>query len=473
VTGAGVIDAFVALKAKDDSDAYFRPGGTYLTDQDLAEKQYCKPTDGMFNGFSSIDLQTELNDDDGTLTGLSNDAPPMGTGTISVNQDQFFAAPVETAECLSNYAIRPPTGCSDNKTPISVYTETQTARTSPFDYVYVAIAPSKLDESSWSKKCSNESCYGVPLYRQYLTETEHTRWIKSMPDAKSCEADPAQVKCRWPFIRMSGMNINQRGTLTVNHGKYYIDTSPSKSAQTAQDFTVNEESPSFNVFEGEQTYNVFFVYAKQTTQQTYQIYVGNGFNKDDHKTLRAIRVGIVDEPIRNFSVYRERGVENPRPDWLTVGPYEKGILTITIDFKDLDELKPAAANLCRPSSFCKPTNGSCGCALSHIGFPLSGFYSDMKKQCDHVCSTWAVKDLDCPPDGCLGFAFTLPQGFTADDSGQKLRPPPEAFPKTGSTGGGKPDWTTRFKPTANGPDSKSGGTCYYNAMPGPDCKPAR
>ncbi len=56
----------------------------------------------MFNNFTSVDRQTELNDDDGSLTGLTNDA---GTGSISVNQDQFFAAPVETAECLSNSGI--------------------------------------------------------------------------------------------------------------------------------------------------------------------------------------------------------------------------------------------------------------------------------------------------------------------------------------------------------------------------------
>jgi hypothetical protein len=55
----------------------------------------------MFDNFSGIDRQTELNDDDGTLTGLTNNlAKPIGT--ISVNQDPYFTAPVEVSECRSN-----------------------------------------------------------------------------------------------------------------------------------------------------------------------------------------------------------------------------------------------------------------------------------------------------------------------------------------------------------------------------------
>ena len=50
----------------------------------------------------AIDRQTELNDDDGTLTGLSNS---LSDGhlkqTISINEDPFFSAPIEAAECGS------------------------------------------------------------------------------------------------------------------------------------------------------------------------------------------------------------------------------------------------------------------------------------------------------------------------------------------------------------------------------------
>ena len=58
-----------------------------------------------------IDRQTELSDDDGSLTGYAK--------TTSVNEDPFFAAPVDGIECQS-----------EGSTP-----EGGTARTSPYDYV--------------------------------------------------------------------------------------------------------------------------------------------------------------------------------------------------------------------------------------------------------------------------------------------------------------------------------------------------
>jgi len=54
------------------TDFDFHQGGTYLTDTALTNEQYCSNTPTMFDNFSGIDRQTELNDDDGTLTGLTN-----------------------------------------------------------------------------------------------------------------------------------------------------------------------------------------------------------------------------------------------------------------------------------------------------------------------------------------------------------------------------------------------------------------
>ncbi len=48
----------------------------------------------MFNNFSAVDRQTELTDDDGSLTGYAH--------TTSVNEDLFFKAPVEGPECQSD-----------------------------------------------------------------------------------------------------------------------------------------------------------------------------------------------------------------------------------------------------------------------------------------------------------------------------------------------------------------------------------
>ena len=164
--------------------------GTFKTldtnDFQLIKDLYCTWNSAMFDNFSGIDRQTELNDNDGSLTGLKS--------TISVNEDNFFNAPVEATECDSD----------------------ETARTSPYDHVTTVVYPecaalnsttSCLADRSqpWDSECSNENCYGVPLYRQYLTNGEQPGLTQE--------------------IRMAGMNFSQRSNLTTNKGMYYIDTS--------------------------------------------------------------------------------------------------------------------------------------------------------------------------------------------------------------------------------------------------------
>ena len=109
----------------------FGQGGTYLTvtsGPNDVKSVYCTWTPEMFNNFSGIDRQTVLNDDDGSLTGLSN--------TISINEDVFFSAPVETAECKGNLGVSPSLACPKAKPPTP-----STAKTSPYDYIITAVAP--------------------------------------------------------------------------------------------------------------------------------------------------------------------------------------------------------------------------------------------------------------------------------------------------------------------------------------------
>src|SRR5215472_14969492 len=68
-------------------------------------------------------------------------------------------------------------------------------------------------------------------------------------------------------IRMMGANEWQRNAMTNNYGTYYIDTASNAAAQKA--------SPVKNIFEASHTYYVFLVYAKPTTHQTYQMWVGH------------------------------------------------------------------------------------------------------------------------------------------------------------------------------------------------------
>ena len=78
---------------------------------------------------------------------------------------------------------------------------------------------------------------------------------------------------------MMGQAKFQRSNLTVNHGQYYIDTGVSIAQQVAAD------ANNLNVFQAGKSYDVFFVYAKPTTQQTYTMFVGKGLGTDWAKNV--------------------------------------------------------------------------------------------------------------------------------------------------------------------------------------------
>ena len=150
---------------------------TYLTNSTETAKHYCTGSTDFFNNWTSIDRQTELNDDDGSLTGLSNtlDSGPLKQ-TISINEDAFFTAPIEAPECGSAAFDKggdnasAANACSKplaNKPPV-------TAQTSPYDYVTTVVYHKSKDQDAdpWGEDCTNPLCYGVPLYRQYLTDAE-------------------------------------------------------------------------------------------------------------------------------------------------------------------------------------------------------------------------------------------------------------------------------------------------------------
>ena len=142
----------------------FKPG-TFEVDEAALRKTYCTFPAGnpklLFSeSFTDIDRQTELNDDDGSLSGLSGAVPQQisdTNGTISVNKDQFYYAPKTTFECLSE----------------------QTCYQSPHDYVSAVVYPECAAQSGnpdkdcriWKGDCTDWNCYGVPIYRQYLNST--------------------------------------------------------------------------------------------------------------------------------------------------------------------------------------------------------------------------------------------------------------------------------------------------------------
>jgi len=73
---------------------------------------------------------------------------------------------------------------------------------------------------------------------------------------------------------------------------------------------------------------------------------------------------------------------------------------------------------------------------------------------DSVCS-WAIKDIDCPDNGCFAFGITLPKTFGTDQA----RPPaPLPFTKDPNYGN---DWNIPFK--WQGIDA--GAQCTYSGPP--------
>ncbi|MEQ8501720.1 MAG: hypothetical protein RIB84_20130 [Sneathiellaceae bacterium] len=505
----------------------FKPG-TYIGDTDKMKKELiggyneANPEVNKFTGYTDIDRQTVLNDVDGTLTGFKR--------TISVNEDPFFSAPVQTAECLSNKDVLSDTACAPKK---SKYTPV--ARTSPYDHVTTVVYPecaaskdganrvdfaacgtwsgddqwdgappgpdrgarylhAKQRGGTWSRDCGGPYCTGVRLYRQYLTSSTATGNAREWQDweKNGCDkaANAGKPECDYPFIRMAGAAVWQRNALTANNGKYYIDTTRShdfqrttdalgKPGEQGQDYVecdlqknpkLNCSPRSVNVFEAGGTYYLFLLFAKEDTRQTYQVYVGPDFKISEH--LKGVRMV---EGANNFAVDTKWALPE---GWAKAELIEgttkgvKDVLEVTLDYAKL----PASINLnpktdthgtCKPASFCTRTGaGSCGCSLSEGDSALLQFGTGLKQTCDKICSDWAVKDLDCPQGGCLGFSFTMPAGFKADDKDH--RPAPEPFP----TVAGSP-WLQGFDRLG---DKTAAGACYYSEQQTPSltgsCQPS-
>ncbi len=512
-------------------DALFQPN-TYLNDKTAIDADYCTPNGKVtsFVNYTDIDRQTELNDDDGSLTGLTNDVSPP-TGTISVNPVEFFDAPLKTAECLSNLGVTADKACPvSNKLPAT--DAPTTATTSPYDYVTTAIIPecgvdapggkpnpgrcgddTKFEgnngrdtltpgrSGTWSQECTNPACYGVPLYRQLLTGNDGTNgepatreWATWIANKCNDPKNPNTKACRFPFVRMGGQATYQRSTLTANHGTYYLDTTVPRPIQwqTEKFSTITPcefvpsgpcQPRSVNVFEEKQKYYVYFLYAKRATRQTYQIYVGPGFNVDndveaghaDLNTSPVVKFDTVAWPTTWTRNYND-AVACPKTN-LTCG-----ILQVTVDFgaSDFSDLDLKAANgLCLPHTFCsdaddaeKAPDKDCGCALKDDDPLVLAGGKLFKQECVKVCGSWAVKDLDFPKDGPWGFSFKMPKGFTPDATlanPSPHRPLPAMFPAMASTG--KPDWLTKLEKTKTEPD-QSKGECFYPALKVPgetDC----
>ena len=121
------------------------------------------------------------------------------------------------------------------------------------------------------------------------------------------------------------------------------------------------------------------------------------------------------------------------------------------------------------------SGGACGCSLADNdplavadpvrkdGTGAKVLFGGILGACEKACSQWAVKDLDFPGKGPLGFSFKMPASFVPDDKGCLHRPVPTALSHDRTPETGKPDWLTMFVNTAIEPD-KSAGACFYQDL---------
>ena len=119
------------------------------------------------------------------------------------------------------------------------------------------------------------------------------------------------------------------------------------------------------------------------------------------------------------------------PSWLHVdrsAVKTTGILTVSVSFKSASALlKPGPSNgLCQPHEFCRADGDKCVGNVAENDprfWVVGGHVTYGHQEANAVCGKWAVKDLDCPPSGCLGFQFTLPSKFVADATPDQPSPP--------------------------------------------------
>ncbi|MEP7329691.1 MAG: hypothetical protein ABI777_10805, partial [Betaproteobacteria bacterium] len=420
----------------------FTPDSTgsrvYKTDPAAVLTDYCFSAVDMFNGWSDVDRQTELTDEDGSLTGYIK--------TISVNSDPFFKAPVEQLECASG--------------PAPQDAITATAKTSPYDYVTTVIYPDCAAKNTcgsqdpnlpkpwpprWDSFCSNESCFGVPMYRQLLTSGEPLTTTSS--------------------IRMGGQNTWQRSTLTPNNGRYYLDTTVSLATQS-------KAAPSVNVFGPLQTYYTFMLFATAETSQTYDIYVGTGFDPNDIAQIWPVQADIRYAPIRTFKPVKVGNDVVWPSTWAKSYNPTTGVLKVTVSMKGYtpfaDSLEKARVGKCGPANFCgfqtsaQNPAGACQCNLDKSDplYPVcsapSGPPDKITGYQPDACS-WSNKDFDCPDGGCYGFAFKTTKDFKTDPS-PAPRPAAACVSKKDN-----PEWVRAFLPA----DAKTAGTCFNSPISSP------
>ena len=222
---------------------------------------------------------------------------------------------------------------------------------------------------------------------------------------------------------MMGQETGQRSTLTANHGTYYLDTAVGKDKQL-----VCPAGPCLiNVFKENETYYLFLIFAKESTEQTYRFFVGENTTFDP-ASIQMVQANIGTNPVvfDNFKPLpagRARGSTTTRQT-------AKGVVEVLLkvsDFPDVaDEVQERQAEEVSARD------------LLHLERRRpKRARTPREERAKSVCR-WAVADQDCPDGGCIGIVFTLPAGFTTLADPRLRAPAAACLPKA-------PPWDVSLK----------------------------
>src|SRR5262249_28030180 len=151
-------------------------------------------------------------------------------------------------------------------------------------------------------------------------------------------------------IRLMAMALWQRSNLTANNGLYYVDT-------TVDDVSQRKSASNLNVFQPGQTYYLFLLYAKPSTHQTYQLYVGKDPQFDPKAIVSLVRADIDNKPLKFTPAAWPAG-------WRRTYDPKTGILTVQMTMTPFaKQFGAQRAVSCGPASFCKWNGTACVCAL--------------------------------------------------------------------------------------------------------------
>ena len=151
---------------------------------------------------------------------------------------------------------------------------------------------------------------------------------------------------------------------------------------------------------GGKTYDFFLVYAKKNTEQTYQMYVGPGF---DPKTgVKLIRADIVNAALCDLPIATAREMQSSHAATVQPSTGTTDILTVTLNLSAFAEDFTSCRQRPLPSEDFLSILEDNKC----VGKP-GGLGNLTQDERDITCGR-AGEDTDCPKGGCVGFSVTLP-----------------------------------------------------------------